>query len=101
MQLTRDAAAGRVGGVQPLTRFQGFVLEGFRLLNKGLDWLRQVFQSSMHMANSYFWYCSLHQQTEAEVLDYTLTQGEDMMAAYCEQRRLIPPGGLPAVLHCP
>ena len=52
----------------------------------------QVFQSSMHMANSCFWYCSLHKQTEAEVLDYTLIQGEDMMAAYCKQRHLIPPG---------
>ena len=48
----------------------------------------------MHMANSAFWYCSLHKQTEAEVLDYTLTQGEDMIAAYCNQRHLIPPGEL-------
>lgn len=53
-----------------------------------------TFASAGHMANTYYYYTALQRQTEEDVTEFILDQGEVLHGAYLRDRSLIPPGGL-------
>ena len=48
----------------------------------------------MHLADSYYPYCSLQRQTVEDVTDFVLHQFQLLHDAYTHDRALIPPGAL-------
>lgn len=59
----------------------------------------QVFQSSAHMADSYFWYTYLDRPTNEDITQYILGQGEAIHDAYIADRGAIPAGELRALVE--
>lgn len=49
----------------------------------------EVFQSSAHMADTYFWYCALQVPANEDTTDYILEQHNILYGSYCEDRELI------------
>jgi len=54
----------------------------------------KVFQSSVHMAQTYFSYCYLTRASNQDITSYILEQHKLLYKAYLEDRDSIPPGAL-------